>query len=218
MGDFRCKLLKPALPAGNLGAKQLLMMAVVRFASEVLAARISDGPRPARQNILDPPLETGLFLLRIVQSALQGSQDGSDARAVGFSIAIGRACLELRIVPAASKQIVGASPQKQLKHRFVSHAKPQKTRHWWAANVNLPEAALKRHDNPSRLKYPKLAEKRLAAGSSIRGRLASAAAPIKAQGSCPAKSIEHRPCEAAARSSDLRTRLRMPGGRDRTSR
>jgi len=100
MGDFRCKLLKPALPAGNLGAKQLLMMAVVRFASEVFAARISDGPRPARQNILDPPLETGLFLLRIVQSALQGSQDGSDTRAVGFSIAIGRACLELRIVPA----------------------------------------------------------------------------------------------------------------------
>jgi hypothetical protein len=122
MGDLGRKLLEPALPICNFAAKQFLMMAVVRFTADVFVASISKRPRPSRQNILDPPLEAGLFLLRIAQSALQSSQDGSDARAISFSIAVGRACLEL----PASEEIVRAGPQKQLKHRFVSHASRRK--------------------------------------------------------------------------------------------
>jgi hypothetical protein len=126
VGDLGRKLLEPALPIGNFAAEQFLIMAVVRFTADVFVASISRRPRPARQNILDPSLEAGLFLLRIAQSALQSSQDGSDSRAVGLSIAIGRARFELPIVPAASEEIVRAGPQKQLKHRFVSHASRRK--------------------------------------------------------------------------------------------
>lgn len=126
MGDLGSKLLEPALPIGNFAAEQFLVMAIVRFTADVFVASIFRRPRLARQNILDPALEAGLFLLRIAQRTLQSSQDGSDARAVGLSIAIGRARFELPIVLAASEEIVCAGPQKQLKHRFVSHASRRK--------------------------------------------------------------------------------------------
>jgi len=64
MGDSGGKFFEATLPVGNLGAEQILVVAIERFAFQVFVRSVSDGHGGPRQNVLDPSTEARLFLLR----------------------------------------------------------------------------------------------------------------------------------------------------------
>jgi hypothetical protein len=66
-----------------------------------------------------------LFLIGRMQGLFDGLQDGIHAQAVGVSVAISGACLEIPIAAARLEEVVGASAQKKLKHGFMSGRKPR---------------------------------------------------------------------------------------------
>src|SRR3984893_2252026 len=119
------ELLEAPLTVRNLGAEQVLMVAVKWLAFHVFVGSISQGHGGARQDILDPSVKAGLFLLCRMESAFDGLQNGAHAQPIGFSVSIGRACLEILIARAGLKVVVRASPQKKLKHRRMSGPKPR---------------------------------------------------------------------------------------------
>jgi len=89
MRDGRGEFLEPALTVGNLGAEQILMVAVKRLPLQIFVGSVSHGHRSPRQDILDPPVQAGLLQLRRMQRMFDGFQNGADASPVGFSVPIG---------------------------------------------------------------------------------------------------------------------------------
>ena len=122
MRDRGGELLEATLPVQNLGAEQVLMMAIERVAFKVFVGSISQGNCSTRQHVLDPSAKARLFLLCRVQSKLDCLQNGADAQPVGFSIPLGRAGFEILTAQAASKVVMRAGPQKQLKSSTMSGA------------------------------------------------------------------------------------------------
>src|SRR5271167_4147160 len=117
----RCReLLEATLAVGDLGAEQVLVMAVERLALQVLIGPVSLRNRGARQHIVNPPVKARLFPLCLAQGLFDGLQNEPDARLVGISIPVGGASPKILIVPSASEVTVRAGPQKELKHQCMS--------------------------------------------------------------------------------------------------
>ena len=89
MRDRGRELLEATLSIGDFRVEQVLMMAVERLTFQVLVGPVSQGNRGARQYILTPPVKARLFMLRLVQGMIDGLQNRSDTRPVGFSIPFG---------------------------------------------------------------------------------------------------------------------------------
>jgi hypothetical protein len=63
MSDRGGEFLEATLTVGNLGAEQVLMVAIERFAFQIFVGSISQGHGGARSDVLDPSIKPQLFLL-----------------------------------------------------------------------------------------------------------------------------------------------------------
>jgi len=118
--DLGGKFLEATLPVGDLCSEQILMVAIECLAIQIFIGSVSKRNCGARQHILDPPVKARLFLLCLVQRMFDCSQNGPDARAIGFSVPVYRAGSEGSIVASSSKVVVRAGSQKKLKHCGMS--------------------------------------------------------------------------------------------------
>ena len=85
---------EPLLAVRDFFAEQVLVVAVERFAIQVLVTGISNRYRGARQNFLDPLAQALLLALGCMQCGFDRVHDAFDALAVGFLIPLRRADLE----------------------------------------------------------------------------------------------------------------------------
>jgi hypothetical protein len=87
--DRGAELLEAPLPVGNLGAEQVLMAAIERFAFQVFVGSIPNGHSGARQDILYPSIQARLFILCRAKGGFNCGDNRTDSRPVGFSISVG---------------------------------------------------------------------------------------------------------------------------------
>jgi hypothetical protein len=85
---------EPLLAVRDFFAEQVLVVAVERFAIQVLVTGISNRYRGARQNFLDPLAQALLLALGCMQCSFDRIHDAFDALVVGFLIPLRRADLE----------------------------------------------------------------------------------------------------------------------------
>jgi hypothetical protein len=153
MSDRGAELLEPALAVQDLLVEQILMVIVERLALEIFVIAVAEGHGRTRQHVFDPAVQARLFPLRRVQSLLDRSHDGFDARAIGFGVALGRARTERLLSPETIfQEIMGAGPQEELKHActFRFEAPDQKMGPGWLIKLEsfAPFGAALRHPGP----------------------------------------------------------------------
>jgi hypothetical protein len=146
MCDRGAKFPKTALTIGDLGAEQILMMTVERFALKIFVGTVAQGHGGARQYVLDASAKARLFILGGVQGGFDGAHYRSDAGSVGFRVPLGRAGLEILIAKPRVEIIVCARSQEQLKHYLY----PVQVYGWAQYTQNRPFLVKKRLTSPAR--------------------------------------------------------------------
>lgn len=114
--DSARKFLEPSLAVGNIGIKQILMVIIEGFAVNVLISAVAESDRGARQRIIDPAVKARLLRFGRIKRYIKSRYDGSNARSVGFRIALERSRLETLALTATAQQIVGTCSQEELEH------------------------------------------------------------------------------------------------------
>ncbi|MGY4434457.1 hypothetical protein ACVWWO_006934 [Bradyrhizobium sp. F1.13.1] len=129
MSDGVCQFLEPPLAVGDIGGKEILMMAVDRLPFEIFIGAVSEGDGCTRKCVINASSEADLLPLRIAQCRIDRDHDGIDSNAVRLRIALDGTGLEALVLTAGAEKVVCARSQEQLKH--LGHP----TFEIWTANI-----------------------------------------------------------------------------------
>src|SRR3954470_5604814 len=129
MSDGACQFLEPPLAVGDVGRKEILMMAVDRLPFEIFIGAVAEGDGCTRKCVINASSEANLLPLRIAQCRIDRDHDGIDSNTIRLRIALDGTGLEALVLTAGAEKVVCARSQEQLKH--LGHP----TFEIWTANI-----------------------------------------------------------------------------------